>query len=682
MRAMIVLVLAVAVPTPPATALEPARFRDMDVFELEWADDPRVAPDGRTVAYVRQGYDVMKDRQTSRIWLVSSDGTSHRPLTDQAGYFPRWSPRGDRIAFLSRTDEGVEVHMHWLDDNRTARITQLPENPGGLTWSPDGTRLAFTMFAAADADPLVKMPKAPDGAEWAPAARLIEQVTYRADEEGYLRQGFSQVFVLPAEGGTARPVTGGDFHHDGGIAWARDGRSLYVSANRREDWQYERQDSAIHRVDVDTGETETLTERYGPEDAPALSPDGRYLAFIGYEDQRMSYHNAVLSVLDLQSGEARVLTEGLDRSVQGPVWDERGRGVFVTYDEGGSGVVGYVPLASRSGDRAPRVVARDLGGTAMGRPYSGGAFHAAGGTVAYTYSQPSRPAEIALAGDGAEARVLTRLNEDALAHKELARVERFTFASNLDEREVEAWVAKPPGFDPSRRYPLILEIHGGPFAAYGPHFASEIQLYAAAGYVVVYVNPRGSTGYGDEFANLIHQAYPGGDYDDLMSAVDHAIAAGWADPERLYVTGGSGGGILTAWIVTHTDRFRAAVSQKPVINWYSMALTTDFYVSLVPYWFAAPPWESPEEYLRRSPLHHVANANTPTMLITGERDFRTPISEAEQFYQALKLNRVDAALVRIPEASHGIAARPSHLISKVKHVLAWFDRYAERARPR
>ena len=664
---------AAAAPAAAEPERDPARFHAMDVFALEWADDPRVAPDGGTIAYVRHGYDVMTDRSTSRIWLVDARGESHRPLTDQSGYAPRWSPSGDRIAFLSGTDEGVEVHMHWLDDNRTARITQLPESPGNLTWSPDGTRLAFSMFAAADPDPMVTMPKAPEGARWAPAARVIEQVTYRQDEQGYLRQGFTHVFVLPADGGTARQVTRGDFHHDGGIAWARDGASLYVSANRREDWAYETQDSAIHQVDLD-GQTRILTERFGPESSPALSPDGRYLAFVGYEDRRMSHHTSRLSVLDLENAETRTLTGDLDRSVAAPVWDERGRGLYVTYDEGGSGLVAYVPVNARAGT-APRVLARDLGGTAMGRPYSGGAFHAAAGTVAYTRSQPSRPAELSLALDGEAPRRLTRLNEDTLAHKDLAEVTSFTFASSLDDREVQAWVAKPPGFQPGKRYPLILEIHGGPFAAYGPHFASEIQLYAAAGYVVVYVNPRGSTSYGDEFANLIHQAYPGGDYDDLMSAVDHAIEAGWADPERLYVTGGSGGGILTAWIVTHTDRFRAAVSQKPVINWYSMALTTDFYASLVPYWFAEQPWEAPEEYLRRSPLHHVANAATPTLLLTGERDFRTPISEAEQFYQALKLNRVDAALVRIPEASHGIAARPSHLISKVKHVLAWFERY-------
>lgn len=661
-----------------APAAEPAgqsdrgldHFEDMNLFDLEFADDPQVSPDGRTIAYVRHGYDVMKDRGTSRIWLVNREGGGHRPLSDHDGHSPRWSPSGDRIAFLAGTDEGVEVYMHWRSENRTARITQLPENPRGLTWSRDGERLAFAMFVPADPEPMVKMPKAPKGADWAPPAKVMEQVNYRSDSQGYLRQGFTQVFVLPADGGTARQVSRGDFNHDGGLVWDDDGESLFVSANRRKDWEFEGQDSALHRIDVDSGETTRLTDRFGPEAQPALSPDGRQLAFVGYEDERLGYQNTVLSVLDLESGEIRDLTADLDRGVTDPQWDERGRGLYVTYDDHGTGRIAFVPLRG-----ARRDVAGNLGGTSMGRPYSGGSFHTAGGTVAYTYSEPSRPAELAVATDG-EPRKLTALNEDALGHKTLATVERFEFESSADGRPVEAWVAKPPGFEAGKRYPLILEIHGGPFAAYGPHFASELQLYAAAGYVVVYVNPRGSTSYGEAFANLIHHAYPGQDFDDLMSAVDHAVDAGWADPERLYVTGGSGGGILTAWIVTHTDRFRAAVSQKPVINWYSMTFTSDIYTFLFPYWFAKPPWEDPEEYLRRSPLSYVDKAKTPTMLLTGEQDFRTPMSESEQFYQALKLNRVDTALVRIPEASHGIAARPSHLLSKVKHVLAWFERYS------
>ncbi|MDZ7668276.1 MAG: S9 family peptidase [Gammaproteobacteria bacterium] len=655
----------------PAGADEADHFGPLDVFDLEWADDPQVAPDGGTVAYVRRGYDIMKDQVRSRIWLVDTDGGAHRPLADAAGHTPRWSPDGKRIAFLAATDEGVEVHMHWLADNRTARLTQLPENPQNLTWSPDGRQLAFAMFVEQPAKPMVEMPKAPEGADWAPAATVIEQVNYRADAAGYLRQGFRHVFVLPADGGTPRQVTSGDYHHDGGLAWAVDGESLYVSANRRDDWEFEPQDSALHQVDLRSGEITQLTDRYGPEGEPALSPDGRYLAFTGFNDRHMGYHNRRLSLLELASGEIRQLSDDLDRSVGNPQWDPRGRGLYVSYDDRGRGVVAYLPLRGEA-----RTVTERLGGLSRGRPYTAGSFHSAAGTVAFTDSQPSRPADIAVAaGDG--TRLLTRLNEDALGHKDLGEVERFEFASRLDDRSIEAWVVRPPDFDPEKRYPLILEIHGGPFAAYGPHFASEMQLYAAAGYVVVYVNPRGSTSYGDEFANLIHHDYPGGDFDDLMSAVDHAIEAGWADPQRLYVTGGSGGGILTAWIVTHTDRFRAAVAQKPVINWYSMAFTSDIYTFMVRYWFAEPPWEAPEEYLRRSPLHYVDQAATPTMLLTGERDFRTPMSESEQFYQALKLNQVDSALVRIPEAAHGIANRPSHLIAKVKHVLAWFDRYAD-----
>lgn len=665
--------LAADAPSPdgaPASADD--RFVPMDVFDLEWADDPEVAPDGRRIAYVRHGYDVMRDRPTARIWLIDKDGGGLRPLTDQGGHAPRWSPDGERIAFLSVGDNGVEIYMHWVADNRTARITALAEDPSHLTWSPDGSQLAFAMFVPQPADPLAKMPAAPEGAHWAPPAKVIEQVNYRADSAGYLRPGFTQVFVIPADGGTPRQVTSGRYHHDGGIAWAHDGTSLYLSANRRDDWEFESTDSALYRVDIGSGAVTRLTDRYGPEAAPALSPDGTLLAFIGYDDHHMSYHNTQLSVLDLGSGEIRTLTADLDRSVAAPHWDDRGRGLYVTYDDHGDGRIDYVPLR---GER--RGIAAHLGGTALSRPYSGGSFDAANGTLVYTYSEPSRPADLALPGD--PPRRLTNLNDDVLGHKHLAAVERFEFKSGLDGRGVEAWVARPPGFDPAGSYPLILEIHGGPFAAYGPHFAAEIQLYAAAGYVVVYVNPRGSTSYGDEFANLIHHAYPGGDFDDLMSAVDYALDAGWADPEQLYVTGGSGGGILTAWIVGHTDRFRAAVAQKPVINWYSMALTSDIYTFLFPYWFAEAPWKTPDEYLRRSPLQYVDHVTTPTMLITGERDFRTPISEAEQFYQALKLEHVDTALVRIPEASHGIAARPSHLISKVQHVLAWFQRYAPAA---
>jgi acylaminoacyl-peptidase len=267
------------------------------------------------------------------------------------------------------------------------------------------------------------------------------------------------------------------------------------------------------------------------------------------------------------------------------------------------------------------------------------------------------------------------LNEDLLGHKELGQVESFTCASSHDGRQIQGWIVKPPAFDANKKYPLILEIHGGPFADYGERFSAEMQLYAAAGYVVVYMNPRGSTGYGLEFARLIDRNYPSEDYDDLMTGVDEVIKRGFIDHKKLYVTGGSGGGVLSSWIVGKTHRFRAAVVVKPVINWYSFVLTADHTNFFARYWFGKFPWEDPRAYLNRSPLSLVGNVKTPTMLLTGEVDYRTPISESEQFYQALKLRKIDTILVRVPDASHGIANRPSHLIAKVAYILKWFEMY-------
>jgi len=277
-------------------------------------------------------------------------------------------------------------------------------------------------------------------------------------------------------------------------------------------------------------------------------------------------------------------------------------------------------------------------------------------------------------GDNRQLR-LTQLNDDLLRHRMLGTVTELTWQSSADELEIEGWLITPPGFDSSQKYPLILEIHGGPFQAYGPHFAAELQLYATAGYVVLYANPRGSTSYGFDFANQIHHRYPGQDYDDLISGVDAVLAKGFVDENNLFVTGGSGGGVLTAWIVGKTNRFRAAVVAKPVINWISTTLTTDIPTFMPQYWFAVPPWEDPESYWKRSPLSLVGNVTTPTMLLTGEHDYRTPIAESEQYYQALKLRKIDTALVRIPEAPHGITGRPSRLIAKVESILAWFERY-------
>jgi acylaminoacyl-peptidase len=375
--------------------------------------------------------------------------------------------------------------------------------------------------------------------------------------------------------------------------------------------------------------------------------------------------------MNADGAQSRVLTPDFGRDVQNPTWGADGERIFFQYDDAGTTKVGAVTLDGERQEIATRV-----GGTSIGRPYTSGSFTLAEtGRVAFTHATTQRPADVAIASAGSEAEVLTSLNDDLLDNRRIGDVEEFTYTSSHDGREIEGWIVTPPGFDPSEEYPMILEIHGGPFASYGPYFSTEVQLYASAGYVVLYTNPRGSTGYGQAFGNAIHHDYPGNDFDDLMSGVDAVLERGYVDEDRLYVTGGSGGGVLTAWAVGHTDRFRAAVAAKPVINWYSFVLTADGYPYFVKYWFPGMPAEHRDHYMDRSPISYVDEVTTPTMLMTGEKDYRTPISETEQFYQALKLHEVETAMVRIPEASHGIAARPSHLAAKVAHVLEWFQRH-------
>jgi acylaminoacyl-peptidase len=640
--------------------------------------------------------DIMKDRARSTLWMIGADGREHRPLTSGSrnDSRPRWSPDGGRLLYVASEGDAAgengpaQVFCRWMDTGQTARLAQLTASPSHPVWSPDGKRIAFFMRVPEQTKPFVELPPKPEGAEWAPEAKVIRKVTYRFDGQGYLKDGFRQLFVLPADGGTPRQLTSGPYEHEGPAAWSRDGRSLVFSGNRREDWEYHPVDSELYEVSLDSGEVRQLTDRRGPDFHPVISPDGTRLAWLGFDDRRQGYQITRLYVGRRDGGEPRAVAAEFDRDVSDPVWADDGRGLYFLYDEHGRTKVGFVSL-----DGSVATLADDVGGTNLGRPYASGSFSYAGSAIAFTQTAAGTPADVAIvpaaresgaAGrDGGsagrsedpprKAERLSRLNEDLLGHKRLAEVEELWFESSHDQRKVQAWIVKPPGFDSAKKYPLILEIHGGPFANYGLRFAVEMQLYAAAGYVVLYVNPRGSTGYGEEFGNLIHHAYPGHDYDDLMSGVDALIERGYVDTNNLFVTGGSGGGVLTAWIVGKTDRFRAAVASKPVINWYSFTLTADAYPFFAQYWFPGTPWEQAEHYLKRSPLSLVGNVSTPTMLLTGEADYRTPISESEQFYQALKLRKVATALVRIPEASHEIVDRPSRLIAKVAHVLKWFE---------
>lgn len=657
-----------------STACFAEPFKNLDVFELEVAADVQISPDGSRVAYVRRSMDIMLDNARSNIWIVDADGDNHRPIFSGTDNYstPRWSPDGTRLAYVTKAGiHGAELHVVWLDTLQTALLTQLPSAPSGLSWSPDGSTIAFSSLVESQPPKLAKPPKAPKGSKWAPQAKVIDRLRYRADGQGYLKDGFNHLFVVPATGGTPRQLTSGNYHHGGQLSWSPNGESIVFSANRLEDFELRLEGSEIWSVNVADGTLTQLVERPGPDYNPVYSPDGKSIAFRGLQDVRTAYRQADVYLLELESGDFRVIEEDIDRSFNKVMWKDRDT-LIVAYNDFGKSIIAEL---STSGKVEPLTDA--VGGVAIGRPYTSGSFTVSNnGAYAFNYGTTDRPADVGYGKGKREPVRLTDLNSDLVSQRAMSPIERLTWESD-DGLEIEGWLAFPPEFDPKKQYPLILEIHGGPHTAYGPQFSAEIQLFAAAGYVVLYTNPRGSTSYGLDFANEIDRDYPGKDYDDLITGVDAVIDRGYIDENQLFVTGGSGGGVLTAWIVGKTDKFRAAVSAKPVINWISEALYSDISAFTTQYWFDAPPWEDIEEYWRRSPLSLVGNVSTPTMLLTGEQDFRTPIAESEQYYQALKLQGVETMLVRIPESSHSIYKRPSQLIAKVDNILAWFERYRD-----
>jgi dipeptidyl aminopeptidase/acylaminoacyl peptidase len=559
--------------------------------------------------------------------------------------------------------------MYWMQSGVIASVSHFLESPSSLAWSPDGRWLAFTMPAPAERKSLkVDLPEAPKGAKWADPPKLIDRMVFRIDGEGYLPNTFNQLFIVAADGGAARQLTHGDFDTNGAPAFTADGKGVLIASNRRADADFEPIDSEIYRVDLADDSLHALTERRGPDESPAASPDGKHIAYLGFDDKHLGYQATQLYVMDSDGTHSHSLTASLDRDAASPHWTKDGKQLVFQYGDHGAGKLASVDLQGNI-----RILAADVGGSDITRPYTGGSFSiAASGRFAYTQAMPAAPPALATGTSMRDIATLTALSDTLLQERSLGSVEEIAFKSSADARQLQGWLIKPPGFDSGRKYPLLLEIHGGPFASYGPSFAAELQLYAAAGYVVLYMNPRGSTSYGEEFADLIHHDYPDKDFDDLMSGVDDVARRGYVDNDRLFVTGGSGGGVLTAWIVGHTDRFRAAVVVKPVINWASFVLTADMTSYFYRYWFDGFPWDDVGAYWKRSPLAYVGNVHTPTMLMTGEVDYRTPSTEAEQFYEALKLRKIDTALVRVPNASHDISARPSLLIDKVAYVLAWF----------
>ncbi len=649
-------------------------FERMDVFELEWVSDPKISPDGRRIVYVRNGMDIMADGKWSRLWLINTDGSNNTPLTgrDINESSPAWSPDGSRIAFTSSSDAGTEVFVVWVDSGKSARLTQLNRAPKGLSWSPDGTYIAFSMLVPEDPVVLVTPPVKPDDAEWPDEPRVTTRLKYERDGSGYIEPGYEHFFVISALGGTPRQVTHGNFKHEGTPRWSRDGDSLVFSGNRNDDWELNFRNSEIYSVSIKNGEIVALTDRNGPDAGPVVSPDGGKIAYWSVEDKVQTYQVSKLQVMNIDGSGKRELLSDFDRSVAGLVWNKGSDGIYYQYDDLGDTRIGFTTLTDKS-----RVVATNLGGTTVGRPYGGGSFSVSdNGTIAYTQVTPYRPSELAIVGSRSkDAKIITSFNAGLLDWRILGKVEELWYKSSVDGRDIQGWVVFPPGHDASKPYPLLVENHGGPISNYGARFSPEVQLYAAAGYVVFYPNPRGSTSYGEEFGNLLYHNYPGDDYQDVMDGVDVLIESGVTAEDQLYVTGGSAGGIMTAWIIGKNNRFRAAAVVKPVMNWVSKTLTADNYFRYANYRYPGQPWENIEAYMKFSPVSLVGNIETPTMVMVGTADLRTPISESKQLYSALKIRGIDTVLVEVPDAPHNISGRPSQLITKIDHILAWFAKY-------
>ena len=643
----------------------------LDLYlEYETVADPQISPDGSQIIYTRQFVDKQNDRRESALWVMNADGSKNRFLV--RGSNARWSPTGDRIVYTAQAEpRGTQIFVRYMDaEGAVSQITRVEKAPTGPTWSPDGTKIGFTMPVDAKNTWAIKMPRAPEGARWVETPRIVERLDYRQDGQGFDDDVYRHVFVVPASGGTPRQLTNGNWHHNG-VEWTPDSKQILFGSNRVEDAEYAWRESDIYSVNVDTGNITQLTRRKGPDGNPQVSPDGKRVAYTGNDWSRDSWQDQKLFVMNIDGSNPRLVSGTWDRSPQSITWKEDGTGVYFTAQDQGSQNLYFLPLAGTRPDEVQTVTK----GTHMLTTSSIAKGKAVG--VLTSFQRPPDVVTFDIANPQ-QVKQLTNVNEDILAGKKLGEVTEMWYTS-VDGQKIQGWYITPPDFDRTKKYPLQLHIHGGPHSMYGVGFNFGWQEQAANNYVILYTNPRGSTGYGSAFGNMIMRAYPSKDFDDLMAGVDEVLKKGFVDERNLFVTGCSGGGVLTAWTVGHTDRFAAASANCPVIDWLSFVGTTDgasWY-----YNFEKLPWEDPSEHLRRSPLTYVGNVKTPTMLMTGVQDLRTPMPQTEQFYSALKLRKVPAAMVRFNEEWHGTTSRPSNFMRTQLYLRYWFDKHKRSPAP-
>ncbi len=636
-------------------------------FQMEAVASPAIAPDGKLIVFSRSYVDKMKDQNRANLWLVDSTGGRLRELTngnwrDSSAV---WSPDGKRIAFLSDRDGTNQLHVMWMDTREAAQLTRLDRAPADITWSPDGKSIAYTQRVL-DEDPIlaIKLPKKPEGAVWAKGATVIDRPSWASDGVGPVAKGYMHIFVVDAiQGGTPRQVTDGKFNHQG-PEWSPDSSRIYFSGIRKADAEYTRNDSEIYSIELKSGAIASLTDRKGPDREPKVSPDGKWIAYTGYNDQKFTSHLSGIYLMATDGSGKKMWAGNMPSSPDEIVWAPDSSGVYFGMKAQGKGNLYWLARTEgvkqlTEGMHVLSSISISNAGTAAAVRTS---FHAPPELVSFDVKRPGA------------IKSLVDVNRDVLEGKTLGKVEEMWFNSS-DGLKVQGWLIQPANYEPGKKYPMVLYIHGGPWSDYTVGWNWAWQHFAANGYAVLYVNPRGSTGYGQEFVNGIQYSYPGKDYDDLMAGVDAALAKGYVDPQNLFVCGGSGGGVLTAWIVGHTNRFRAAVSMRPVINWLSFVGTTDgisWYDQ-----FEKLPWEDPSDHIKRSPLTYVKNVTTPTMVMTGEADLRTPITQSEEYYRALKVLKKETLLVRMPDEFHGWR-RPTHQLAQQLYLIAWFEKYMKR----
>ncbi len=679
---MKILIAAALVLAAPALAREPVK--PDDIYAISMVTDPVVAPDGRRVLFTRAAFDRGTDRRTGELWLAHLDEAGRvidkRLLVarDMGARGAVFSPDGSRIAYVAQSLGKGQIFTMALADGVGQLLTTGELSPSALAWSPDGNAIAFVGRVEAKPATIPGMPEKPKGAENAPDPKIISDLFWRADGAGEIKAGASHLFVVPAVGGAPVQLTTGDSDRigdDGGIAWTRNGAAIVGSFTA--DPINGPQEADLYLYEAKLGATgkmwppTRLTDRPGTEFAPKVSPDGSTVAFLGSAASGEFYGMPELwTTPSTPGGAVRKLSESLDRPVNDIAWAEDGRAVLALYNDEGVTRIGSIDTATG----ANRVVVPVVGGTRLYLPSSGGGFGAARGTYAYTSAFTDRPAGLGVSKGAGETGAVD-FNAGWASTRVPARIEEVNAKSRADGRRVQGWIAYPPGFTAGKRYPLILDIHGGPNTDYGPFFSVTHSLYAAAGYIVLFTNPRGSIGYGREFANLITNAYPGRDHDDLMSMVDEVAKRPYVDGRNLFIGGGSGGGVLTLWAIgKEPEKFRAAVALRPVVDWTDQATTSDSTSFFMKHWVGSTPWDKPELYFQRSPFSLAGSMKTPTLLITGENDYRTPISQTEQMFGALKLRGVETTMIRLPGAGHNMG-RPSQWLQSVLAPIDWFERH-------